>query len=93
MKLSKPLGLVAIMGMLILAPAALASQSNGKSGTPNSEKSEERQGDCSGPPGPRACNDCTPRGCRWRRWCSQAVEKAKGLEPGIGVPGLSRAER
>ena len=45
MKLTRPLGLVAIMGMLILAPAALASQSNGKSGTPNSEKSEKADKD------------------------------------------------
>ena len=45
MKLSKPLGLVAIMGMLIPAPAALASQSNGKSGKPNSEKSEKADKD------------------------------------------------
>ena len=41
MKLSTPLGLVAIVGMLIPAPAALASQGKGTSGKPNSEKLEK----------------------------------------------------
>jgi PEP-CTERM motif len=45
MKLSKPLGLIAIVGMLIPGPAALASQGNGKSGTPKAEKSEKADKD------------------------------------------------
>jgi hypothetical protein len=38
MKLSKSLALAAIVGMLIPAPAALASQGNGNSGKPKAEK-------------------------------------------------------
>ena len=45
MKLSKPLGLVAIVGMLIPASAALASQGNGKSGKPKAEESEQADKD------------------------------------------------
>ena len=45
MKLAKQLGLVVIAGMLIPAPAALASQGNGKSGKPDSQKSTKTDKD------------------------------------------------
>jgi hypothetical protein len=51
MNLSKPLGLVVIAGMLIPAPAALASQGNGKSGKPDTEKSEKADKDTKGKTG------------------------------------------
>ena len=51
MNLSKPLGLVVIAGMLIPAPAALASQGNGKSGKPDTEKSEKADKDKKGKTG------------------------------------------
>ena len=42
MRLSKPLGLVALVGMLIPGPRPLAAQGYEKSGNPKSEKKSEK---------------------------------------------------
>ena len=100
MKFAKPMGLMlVVLGMLLPARAALASQGRGNPEKPKAEKAEKEdkfkkdkdKDEESGPLGPGAHN-VSPHGrCGWRGWRSQAVAEPTPVKVSISRRARGRA--